>query len=355
VFDVRTGKVSIIPVRAAIGPTAARSVAWLRDGEIALSGALASADRRIGLWSLTVDAAGALVRAPRLRLTPAPATGFMPSERRAGRLALETYSLKQRTFLWRDGQAREQHSTLDHADVIDVDGARGLALSRRDGDLLLYPLDGSAPPTTIAAADGTYGFRDGVITTVRPDGAPGHWAVTEIASDGTTRVAGRFTWDTAGVQLACNGAHCILFARRGDALVVRPLTPALTVGTELALPGQRGTPAPSLDGRRLLMIRDADSVVVEVDAYSGRVLAEHHVIGADCYMFGAGWRAGTPGIWAKFACADRFSLVHGPVAGRYEPILDSDGWMSGVAAFGNDAYLYSVQDNDAHLLIVLGL
>jgi hypothetical protein len=314
-------------------------------------------ERRGGLWSLEVDDEGQLRRAPSLRLVPEPATSLMPNDHRGDRLTAKVFSAKQRTFSWRAGAARELRSTLDYADVIAFDAASGRAMSLRERELLVYTVDGASSPTTINVEPGTYAFRAGAISSLRADG-PGRWSLVDVALDGTTRVVASLAWDAGTPALVCDHAsagHCALVGERGG-LVVAAALDGTTLGREVTLPGTRGGIAVSPDGTRWLTVHDADDVVVEIDARSGRVVAEHAAAPPECYTFGAGWRAGAAGIWARYACADRFALVRGPVdGGRYEPILESDGWMSGVVGFGDDEYLYSVQDNDGSLLVIDGM
>jgi predicted Ser/Thr protein kinase len=355
-FDPATRRTTQLELRVPLGPEGIRDAIWMRPGELLIAGQV-HGERRGGLWSVSLDDAGHLRGAPRLRMVPEPATSLMPNDHRGDRLTVKQFSAKQRTFAWRGGQARELRSTLDYADVIAFDAATGRAMSLRNRELLVYTIDSAPAPTTINVEPGTYAFRGGAISSLRADG-PGRWSLVDLALDGTTRVVAHLAWDAGTPTLACDNAsagHCAIVGERGGLMIAAALDGS-TIGREVALPGMRGDLAVSPDGKRWLSVHDTDGIVVEIDAATGRIVAEHPAAPPDCYTFGAGWRAGKGGIWARYACADRFALVRGPVDdGRYEPILESDGWMSGVVGFGDDQYLYSVQDNDGALLVIDGM
>lgn len=355
-FDTATRTTTSVPSRTGIGPFGVRDTTWLRRGELALSGQLAGPDQRGGLWTIELDDAGRIRSAPTLRLTPEPAITLLPSDQRAGRLAMRSFSSKQRTFQWRDGRERALRSVFDHTDVVAYDAAGRRALSRRDDELLLYPLDAATMPTTLTVAPGSFAFRGSTMTTLRA-GDRGRWRVIELDDHGREHARAELTWDAGTPSLACDHASagaCVIVGERAGVMVAAPLV-GDGLGREVALPGMRGGVAVSTDGKRWVTVRDHDGAVVELEAATGRVLTAHVVSDRDCFTFGAGWRTDAPGIWARYACADRFALVHGPIEGAYPAILEGDGWMSGVVAIGADAYLYSVQDNDAALVIVDGL
>ncbi len=327
VFDRRRqGQPSRITVRTGVGAFGVRGLVWLSRERLALNGEF-GAGQLSALWTLEVDDAGGLAGHPALVLAPTDDFFYHPVDARNGRLLLKRHSAHTRMFALRDGVRDDLPAVFNDADVLGVDHVRGRVLARRVNETFAFAVGDDEPVP-----------------------AP-RVSVHREPTASERRALGPDAFDAA---VSCSGHEvdrCLVHGWRGSVLVVAPLA-AGGAGPAHELAGASGPPAINRDGR--VLAPRWDGTLIELDPASGALGRPRQVAGPQCSAMRAGWLHDQRGAWAVIACPDRFALVRHTAAGA-EELVQSEGWISGVASLAGDVFVYSVLDLDPRLFVVDGL
>ncbi len=356
-LDTRSGATTRLPIGLHSRSLGEIGTAWLAPGRIVLSGAL-SMTTTFGVWTLELDDASRLTRAPEMRYRPPRGQILRLFDAAAGQVLVHDASGRQRLLRWHGDRITEYPAHFKDVRIMALDRTRKLALGLSGEQLHLFDVDAGSR-TMIDADDVTHAFgglRDGRAYQARKL-APHRWELVERTATGEgARLAFDWPADHVTPLVRCAPSapdRCVVLARGGDVLWFAPLV-GDTLGKAHRIDGVTGSTDVAADGTRLFApYRDARVAAIDITSGAVTVLAE---TGQPCAARIVRQDPGEPDrFWMVHLCADRFAIGEVRSGGAYREVASSDGWISGLEVLAGGDLVYSAMDWDPQLQLIPGL
>jgi len=350
-LDVATGVVTAIPLRVHARGLGEVGIAWLAPGRLVFDGGV-DASGTLSVWTLELDEASRLRRAPAIRYTPPVGTMIRVFDAAAGRVLVEASLSRQRMFRFHDGHSAELPSSLGNLRLAALDLDAGRALAFGTDQLVRFDLDGKGRTVMPDLHTIMPTLRAGEPQQVVSRGA-NTWEIVELG-DGGARVVQTFAWkDSDGAPFVrCASAdttRCLIAARAEETLRIAPLR-AAGPGEVTTIDGVSWNPDLAEDGRRALVpALDGRVLIVDLVTHAVTTLGRVH---AGCTPRTVRWHGDA--AWAVELCPDRFAIGE-VTAGGFREVVTADGWISGLEALPGGDFLYSEMDWDPQVQILDGL
>ena len=353
-LDTRSGSVVEIELRTHARGLGEIGIAWLAPGRLALTAGFGPQPGTLGLWTLELDDASRLRRAPELRHVPPEGQLLRLFDAAAGRVVVESASSRQRLFRWHVDRSTEYPSHFNELRLGAIDLAAGAAIGFGGGQLVRFDLATGARTVYPGTGHWLPTLRDGVPIQVAPAGRD-RWNLVELVPGGPSKQLLSFTWPGGSPFVRCSGrasSRCVIASRERDHLHVAALGPD-GPGRIVEHPDVPGLLEVSADGRRVY-VPSGDGSIDAIDLATGEIDRKAPVGESDCKIRQV--RTHDERIfWVVLLCPDRFTLGTTYRGGEYREHVRSDGWISGAEVLPGGDVLYSVMDWDPQVVLIDGL